>query len=203
MEGLAQKKWHKWHEENRICLNFYDTPIEGLKVIEPFYFEDNRGVLKKSFEKNIFAQNGIYINPVEEIETTSKKGVLRGLHLQLQHSQAKLLRVVRGKIFDVAVDIRKGSPTFGQWDSINLSADNQKMIYIPRGFAHGFCTLTENCEILYKMDNYYTLNSEGNIKWNDLDVGINWPMNNPIISEKDLKAKSFREFIERYGGLEL
>lgn len=77
------------------------------------------------------------------------------------------------------------------------------MIYIPRGFAHGFCTLTENCEILYKMDNYYTLNSEGNIKWNDLDVGINWPMNNPIISEKDLKAKSFREFIERYGGLEL
>ena len=77
------------------------------------------------------------------------------------------------------------------------------MIYIPRGFAHGFCTLTENCEILYKMDNYYTPNSEGNIKWNDSDIGINWPMNNPIISEKDLKAKSFREFIERYGGLEL
>ncbi len=167
--------------------------------------EDERGFFMRVYDTQLFEKYKIHKKWVQENHSLSvEKGVIRGMHFQLPpHSEAKLIRVINGKIYDVFIDLRKGSPTFGQWDSIKLSAENKKMIYIPRGFAHGFCALTKNCEILYKMDNYYTPNNEGNIKWNDSDVGINWPVNNPTISEKDLKARSFREFIERYGGLEL
>jgi len=179
--------------------------IKGVFEIQLNPHEDERGFFMRVYDIQVFEKYKIHRNWVQENHSLSvEKGVIRGMHFQLPpHSEAKLIRVVNGEIYDVFIDLRKDSPTLGQWDSINLSADNKKMIYIPRGLAHGFCTLTENCEILYKMDNYYTPNSEGNIKWNDSDVGINWPVNNPIISEKDLKAKSFREFIEKYGGLEL
>lgn len=179
--------------------------IKGIFEIQLEPHEDKRGFFMRVYDTQLFEEYRIDRNWVQENHSLSvEKGVIRGMHFQFPpHSETKLIRVINGKIYDVFIDLRKGSPTFGQWDSINLSADNKKMIYIPRGVAHGFCTLTENCEILYKMDNYYTPNSEGNIKWNDSDVGINWPVNNPIISEKDLKAKSFREFIESYGGLEL
>ena len=179
--------------------------IKGIFEIQLEPHEDKRGFFMRVYDTQLFEEYKIDRNWVQENHSLSvEKGVIRGMHFQLSpHSETKLIRVINGEIYDVFVDLRKDSSTFGRWDSINLSADNKKMIYIPRGFAHGFCTLTENCEILYKMDNYYAPNSEGSIRWDDPDVGINWPMNNPIISEKDLKAKSFREFIERYGGLEL
>ncbi len=179
--------------------------IKGVFEIQLDPYEDERGFFMRVYDTHIFEKHKIHRNWVQENHSLSvEKGVIRGMHFQLPpHSEVKLVRVINGKIYDVFIDLRKGSPTFGQWDSINLSADNKKMIYIPRGFAHGFCTLTENCEILYKMDNYYSLNSEGSIKWNDPNLEINWPINNPIISEKDLKAKSFKEFIDRYGGLKL
>ena len=179
--------------------------IKGIFEIQLKPYEDRRGFFMRVYDAQLFEKYKINKNWVQENQSLSvEKGVIRGMHFQLPpHSEAKLIRVINGKIYDAFIDLRKGSTTFGQWDSINLSAENKKMIYIPRGFAHGFCTLTEKCEILYKMDNYYTPNSEGNIKWNDPDVGINWPVSDPIISEKDLKAKSFREFTERYEGLEL
>lgn len=189
----------------RIKVIIKERKFKGVFEIQLDPHEDERGFFMRVYDIQVFEKYKIHKKWVQENHSLSvEKGVIRGMHFQLAlHSEAKLIRVINGKIYDVFIDLRKGSPTFGQWDSINLSADNKKMIYIPRGLAHGFCTLTKNCEILYKMDNYYASNSEGSINWNDSDVGINWPVNNPIISEKDLKAKSFREFIERYGGLEL
>ena len=182
-----------------------ERKFKGVFEIQLDPHEDERGFFMRVYNTQLFEKYKIHKKWVQENHSLSvEKGVIRGMHFQLPpHSEAKLIRVINGKIYDVFIDLRKGSPTFGQWDNIKLSAENKKMIYIPRGFAHGFCTSTKNCEILYKMDNYYAPNNEGNIKWNDSDIGINWPVNKPILSEKDLKAKSFREFIERYGGLEL
>jgi dTDP-4-dehydrorhamnose 3,5-epimerase len=189
----------------RIKVIIKERRIKGVFEIQLDQYEDERGFFMRVYDDTIFKKYKIHKKWVQENHSLSvEKGVIRGLHFQLPpHSEAKLIRVINGKIYDVFIDLRKGSSTFGQWDSINLSAENRKMIYIPRGLAHGFCTLTKNCEILYKMDNYYAPNSEGSISWNDQDLGIYWPANNPILSEKDLKAKSFREFIEKYGGLEL
>lgn len=182
-----------------------EKKLKGIFEIQLEPKEDKRGFFMRVYDNKIFDKYKIHREWVQENHLLSaEKGIIRGMHFQFPpHSETKLLRVTNGKIYDVFIDLRKGSPTFGQWDSIVLSADNKKMIYIPRGVAHGFCTLTENCETLYKMDNYYAPNSEGSIRWNDPDLGIDWPANNPILSEKDLKAKSFREFIEKYGGLEL
>jgi dTDP-4-dehydrorhamnose 3,5-epimerase len=182
-----------------------ERKFKGVFEIQLDPNEDERGFFMRVYDTQLFENYKIHKKWVQENHSLSvEKGVIRGMHFQRPpHSEAKLIRVINGKIYDVFIDLRKGSPTFGQWDSIKLSAENKKMIYIPRGFAHGFCTLTKNCEILYKMDNYYAPNNEGNIKWNDSDIGINWPANKLILSEKDLKAKSFREFIERYGGLKL
>ena len=114
------------------------------------------------------------------------------------------MRVIQGEVHDVFVDLRKGSPTFGQWDQIRLSAENRRMLYIPRGFGHGMCTLTDDCVMLYKVDNYYAPHNEGAIRWDDPDLGVDWPMEGePVISEKDAQAGSFKEFVERFGGLEV
>jgi len=189
----------------RIKVIIKERRIKRVFEIQLDPYEDERGFFMRVYDDTIFKKYKIHKKWVQENHSLSvEKGVIRGMHFQLPpHSEAKLIRVINGKIYDVFIDLRKDSSTFGQWDRINLSTENKKMIYIPRGLAHGFCTLTENCEILYKMDNYYAPNSEGSIRWDDPDVGIDWPVSNPIISEKDLKAKSFREFIERYGGLEL
>jgi len=166
---------------------------------------DNRGFFMRVYDDRIFNEYGIHQNWVQENHSLSiKEEIIRGMHFQFPpHTETKLVRVISGKIYDVFIDLRKGSSDFGKWDSVVLSADNKKMIYIPKGFAHGFCTLTRNCEVMYKVDNYYDSDSEGVIRWNDPDLKIKWPVNNPILSRKDSKAKSFKEFIETHGGLEV
>jgi len=180
--------------------------IKGVFEIQLDPHEDKRGFFMRVYDDTIFKKYKIHRNWVQENHSLSvEKGVIRGMHFQFSpHSETKLVRVVRGEIYDAFVDLRKDSPTFGQWDSIVFSADNKKMIYIPRGFAHGFCTLTKNCEVVYKVDNYYAPDSEGGIKWNDQDLNIDWPIKDkPIISDKDANAKSFKVFVDKYGGFAL
>ena len=180
-----------------------ERKLKGVFEIQLEPREDERGFFMRVYDDEIFKKYEIHRNWVQENHSLSlEKGIIRGMHFQfLPHSETKLIRVVTGKIYDVFIDLRDGSTTFGQWDSITLSADNKKMIYIPRGFAHGFCTLSENCEVVYKVDNYYTPDSEGTIKWDDSELGIDWPTNNPLLSEKDSKAISFKEFSEMHSGL--
>jgi dTDP-4-dehydrorhamnose 3,5-epimerase len=167
--------------------------------------EDERGFFMRVYDDTLFKKFGLQTNWVQESHSLStRKGIVRGLHFQFPpHTETKLIRAVRGEVYDVFVDLRKNSPTLGQWGSIKLSAKDNNMIYISRGFAHGFCTLTDNCELIYKMDNYYEASSADVIKWNDPDLGINWPVTSPILSEKDSNAKSFKEFIDSCGGLEI
>ena len=150
----------------------------------------------ETYSEKIFAENGIQTNWVQENQSLSEKiNTIRGLHFQIPpFAQAKLVRAVQGEILDVFVDIRKSSPTYGKWDSLLLSAENCKAVYIPHGFAHGFCTLTENTIIQYKVDNYYAPDHEGGLLWNDPDLGIDWGNIDPVLSEKDQFAQSFREF---------
>jgi len=182
-----------------------ERKLRGVFEIQLNPREDKRGFFMRVYDDTIFKKYGIHRNWVQENHSLSvEKGVIRGLHFQFPpHTETKLVRVISGEIYDVFIDLRKNSPTFGQWDSIKLSAENKKMVYIPRGFAHGFCTLTKNCEVIYKVDNYYAPDSEGIIRWDDPDLGIDWPADTPILSEKDSKAKSFKDFIETYGGLEI
>ena len=182
-----------------------ERKLRGVFEIQLDPHEDKRGFFMRVYDDTIFKKYRIHRNWVQENHSRSvEKGVIRGMHFQFPpYTETKLIRVISGEIYDVFIDLRKGSPTFGQWDSIKLSAENKKMIYIPGGFAHGFCTLTKNCEVVYKVDNYYAPDSEGSIRWDDPDLGIDWPVDNPILSEKDSKAKSFKEFIETYGGLEV
>lgn len=183
-----------------------ERKFKGMFEIQLDPHEDKRGFFMRIYDDIIFKKYGIHRNWVQENHSLSvEKGVIRGMHFQFPpHLETKLVRVVRGEIYDAFIDLRKDSPTFGQWDSIVLSADNKKMIYIPRGFAHGFCTLTKNCEVVYKIDNYYDPDSEGGIKWNDQDLNIDWPIkDDPIISEKDANAKSFKEFVDKYGELKI
>lgn len=183
---------------------FEKTWINGLIVVKPFVFIDGRGMLKKSFEKQIFEENGIVLTAMEEIETTSEQGVLRGLHLQTSRPQAKLVRVARGELYDVAVDLRKGSETFGRWFGIRLSEENQKMLYIPEGFAHGCLALRQKTTFYYLCSQRYDKESDSGIVWNDGTLKITWPVEEAgqvILSEKDRRLGTFREFVRTYGGL--
>ncbi len=169
-------------------MNFKKLEIEGLVVIEPKVFEDSRGYFFESYNKKIFAQNGIKEDFVQDNQSLSQKGVVRGLHFQAPpFAQGKLVRVLQGKVMDVAVDLRKNSPTFGQYQTVILSAENKKMFYIPEGFAHGFVTLEDNTVFSYKCTNYYHPQSEGGVLWNDPAIGIDWQVENPVLSEKDKK----------------
>lgn len=164
--------------------------------------EDERGFFMRVYDDTLFKRSGIHKNWVQESHSlTVEEGTIRGLHFQLPPFQeTKLVRVIRGGIYDAFVDLRRDSTTFGECGSIVLSAENKKMVYIPKGFAHGFSTLTRNCEVLYKMDNYYADRHKSRIKWDDPDLDIEWPVDNPIVSEKDAKAASFKEFKEKWGG---
>lgn len=179
--------------------------IDGVFEINLKPHKDYRGFFMRTYDEKIFRDNGLHKGWVQESHSYSKeKNILRGLHFQFPpYTEAKLIRAVTGEIFTVVVDLRKGSPTFGKWESVIISENNNKMIYISRGFAMGMCTLTDNCTLLYKIDNYYVPESQGAIQWNDTDIGINWPIKNPIISDRDLKATSFKEFVEKHGGLEI
>ena len=169
---------------------FIETGIPGLLVFEPKVFEDSRGYFYESYNENTYAQQGITTRFVQDNQSCSSYGVIRGLHYQLQpYSQIKLVRVLSGAILDVAVDIRKGSPSFGKVYSLELSGENKKQLYIPAGFAHGFSVLSEKAEVLYKCDAFYNKDSEGGILYNDPALEIDWKIapGKAIVSDKDIK----------------
>ena len=183
--------------------NFKETHIEDLYIIDPFIHRDDRGKLKKSFEKNIFAEHGINFEVAEEIETTSKKYTIRGLHFFLKESQAKLIRVSRGSIYDVAVDLRKNSKTFGEFFGIILSEENDKMLFIPSGFAHGCLSLEDKTTFYYLCSTKYSKEYDSGIIWDDHDLQIPWPVDIPkiILSDKDKNLMTFKQFKKNHEGL--
>ncbi|HHW68653.1 MAG TPA: dTDP-4-dehydrorhamnose 3,5-epimerase [Epulopiscium sp.] len=166
--------------------------IEGLYIIEPKVFGDERGYFMETYNYNDFKEAGLDMIFVQDNQSKSRKGVLRGLHFQKKHPQGKLVRVISGEVFDVAVDIRKDSPTFGKWYGITLSADNKKQFYIPEGFAHGFLVLSDEAEFVYKCTDFYHPEDESGIRWDDKEIGIKWPIDslgntNLVLSKKDEK----------------
>lgn len=179
--------------------------LKGVFEIDLEPLEDLRGFFMRTYDSEVFKNYGLHQNWVQENHSYSKnKGTLRGLHFQFPpNAETKLVRAAGGDIYMAFVDLRKGSTTFGKWDSLILSEGNKKMVYVPKGFAIGMCTLTDDCIVLYKMDNYYVPESQGVIKWDDPDIGINWPVNNPILSERDAQAPSLRMLVEKHGGLEI
>ncbi len=171
------------------------TPIEGLLVITPTVFGDNRGYFMETYNAADFKEAGIDCSFVQDNQSASKKGVIRGLHFQINYPQDKLVRVIKGEVFDVAVDMRKGSKTYGQWFGIRLSEENKKMFFIPKNFAHGFLVLSDYAEFTYKCTELYHPNDEGGIIYNDPDIGIDWPDDGLelIFSEKDKKWPTLKE----------
>ncbi|WP_242205742.1 MULTISPECIES: dTDP-4-dehydrorhamnose 3,5-epimerase [unclassified Pseudomonas] len=169
--------------------------ISDVVLFEPKVFGDERGFFYESFNQQLFeAAIGRRVNFVQDNHSRSTKGVLRGLHYQLNQPQGKLVRIAQGEVFDVAVDMRQGSPTFGEWVGEHLSAENKKQLWIPEGFAHGFIVLSESAEFLYKTTNYYDPGSERSLLWNDPELNINWPGQlDPVLSSKDQGAKRLRE----------
>ena len=180
-------------------MDFSNPAIEGLVIITPTVFKDNRGYFYESYNKKIWEQAGITAQFVQDNESFSTQNTLRGLHFQKPpFAQAKLVRVLEGTVWDVAVDLRKESPTFGQWYGVELSAENKKQFFIPRGFAHGFSVLTPTAKFAYKCDNFYNKTSEGSILFSDFTLQIDWKINlsKAILSEKDLKNPSFSAYKE-------
>lgn len=170
--------------------NFIPTEIEGLYIIEPKVFGDHRGYFMETYNYNDFKAAGLEMVFVQDNQSKSKRGVLRGLHFQRKHPQGKLVRVISGEVFDVAVDIRKDSPTFKKWFGLRLSAENKRQLYVPEGFAHGFLVLSEEAEFVYKCTDFYHPEDEGGIIWNDPEIGIEWPLagiGEVLLSEKDRK----------------
>jgi len=162
-----------------------ETELPGVLIIEPKVFGDARGCFYETFHAERYAQYGMKLDFVQDNYSRSSKGVLRGLHYQLEHTQGKLVWITQGKIFDVVVDIRHRSPTFGKWIGFTLDANEPRQIYIPPGFAHGFCTLTDQVDFFYKCTDFYYPAAEKGIYWNDPDLNIPWPIKNPTVSPKD------------------
>lgn len=175
-------------------MTFNKTEIDGVYIIEPRVFGDSRGFFMETYNENEFRKNGLDYVFVQDNQSKSHKGVLRGLHFQKEHPQAKLVRVVEGEVFDVAVDLRKGSKTYGKWVGVVLSEENKKMFMIPRGFAHGFVVLSETAQFVYKCDDFYHPEDEGGIMYNDPDINIEWPYHSEVeLSEKDKKHPLLKE----------
>ena len=180
---------------------FTQTGIEDMFVVEPTVFEDNRGYFMETFQENDFKDAGYDLKFVQDNQSKSSKGVLRGLHLQLKYPQGKLVRVIKGTVFDVGVDLRGDSPTYGKWYGEILSEDNKKQLYIPPKFAHGFLVLSDEAEFLYKCTEFYHGEDESGIKWDDEDIAIDWPLegiDEIILSDKDKEWKSFKEAQIKY-----
>ena len=177
--------------------NFIKTSIEGVIIVEPTAFGDSRGYFMETYQKEDFIKGGITVDFVQDNQSMSTKGVLRGLHFQKQYSQSKLVRCIRGEVFDVAVDLREGSPTFGKWEGVILSAENKRQFFIPKNFAHGFLVLSDEAEFVYKVDDFYHPNDEGGLMWNDPDIGVEWPITDGMeikLSDKDKLHPPFKDF---------
>jgi dTDP-4-dehydrorhamnose 3,5-epimerase len=170
-------------------LKVIETKFKDAFLIEPKVFGDHRGFFMESYNEKVFKELGLEYRFIQDNHSLSvEAGTLRGLHYQLEpFAQTKLVRVIRGAVYDVIVDIRKGSPTYGQWQGFILSEENKRQLLVPKGFAHGFCTIVPNTEVLYKVDDYYSPEHDRGICWNDPDLNIDWPTNSPILSEKDSK----------------
>jgi dTDP-4-dehydrorhamnose 3,5-epimerase len=170
-------------------MNVVETKLHGCVIIEPKVFGDERGFFLETFQADRYADlAGISLPFVQDNHSRSSKGVLRGMHFQKTKPQGKLVRVVRGEVFDVAVDIRQGSPTYGQWEGIILSEENKRQFWVPPGFAHGFVVLSDTADFEYKCTDYYDSSDEGSVLWNDPNLDIPWPIANPILSDKDASA---------------
>ena len=175
------------------------TAIEGLLILEPRVFKDDRGLFFESFNEKLFTEAAGPIEFIQDNQSVSKKGVLRGLHFQNNpHAQGKLVRVAKGSVIDVAVDIRKDSPTYGEYVAVELSAENNKQFWIPAGFAHGFVAMEDDTVFCYKCTDYYAPECEGSLLWNDEDLNINWGIENPLVSEKDKVAAKFTNFTSSF-----
>jgi dTDP-4-dehydrorhamnose 3,5-epimerase len=174
-------------------MNVHKTPISGALILEPKVFEDDRGFFLESYSERTFAEIGITQRFVQDNHSCSKRGVLRGLHYQVEKVQGKLVRVVSGEVLDVFVDLRRSSPTFGRWHSAKLSDLNRRMAWVPVGFAHGFYVLSDFAHVLYKSTELYYPEWERTILWNDSDLGINWEANSPLLSAKDQRGTPFRD----------
>ncbi|MDU1567699.1 MAG: dTDP-4-dehydrorhamnose 3,5-epimerase [Clostridium sp.] len=175
---------------------FIETNIKDLYIIEPKVFGDNRGYFMESYSKRDFEEAGLTMEFVQDNESRSKKGVLRGMHFQTKHTQGKLVRVTEGEVYDVAVDLRKGSPTFGMWEGILLTSENKRQFYVPEGFAHGFLVLSDVATFNYKCTDFYSPEYDSGLLWNDPDVGIKWPLDGIeeiLLSEKDKNQKTLKE----------
>ncbi len=175
------------------------TPLYGVSVIEPMVFSDPRGFFIETYNRRDFSEIGIGSEFVQDNHAMSSKGILRGLHYQYPEPQQKLMRVIRGEVFDVVVDIREKSPQFGKWFGILLSEENKKMLHVSEGFAHGYLALSDHVEFMYKVSAYYRPEYEGGIRWDDPGIGINWPLEkygviNPVLSEKDQKLPTLTDF---------
>ena len=178
---------------------FTKTSIEGVYIIEPTVFGDDRGYFMETYNYNDYKEAGIDQVFVQDNQSASKKGVLRGLHFQINYPQDKLVRAIRGEVFDVAVDLRPGSKTYGQWYGVLLSEENKKQFFIPKNFAHGFVVLSDYAEFAYKCTDFYHPNDEGGLAWNDPQIGVEWPIPEGMeltLSDKDKKWGSFAEFTE-------
>ena len=175
--------------------------IEGLKIITPTVFGDERGYFMETYNYNDYKAAGIDMEFVQDNQSASRKGVLRGLHFQIQYPQDKLVRVIKGEVYDVAVDLREGSETFGKWYGVLLSEENKKQFFIPKDFAHGFLVLSDYAEFCYKVTDFYHPNDEGGLMWNDPDIAVEWPMpegmgpEDLILSDKDKVNASYQEFL--------
>lgn len=172
-----------------------ETGVKDALILEPQVFGDARGFFLESWNRRIFAQLGLDVDFVQDNHSRSRQGVLRGLHYQVQQPQGKLVRVVAGAVYDVAVDLRRSSPTFGRWAGVELSAENQRMFWVPPGFAHGFLVLTESADFLYKATDYYAPEHERTIRWDDPDLAIDWPLAGmtPLLAAKDAAGTPFRQ----------
>ena len=166
-------------------MNVIETDLPGVLIIEPKVFPDARGFFVETYNKDRYVSNGILPEFVQDNRSFSTRGVLRGLHYQNPHAQGKLVFVLQGEVWDVAVDVRRDSAHFGQWTAVTLSSDNKKQFYIPPGFAHGFCVLSETALFTYKCTDFYHPECDGGVRWDDPTIGIQWPIKDPILSAKD------------------
>ena len=176
-----------------MALRFINTALPGVTLIETDVFSDARGYFMETHHQGKYAAGGMVKPFVQDNRSHSVRNVLRGLHYQLHHPQAKLVYVVTGEIFDVAVDIRVGSPTFGRWEGLYLSAENGRQLFVPEGFAHGFCVLSETADVLYKCTDFYQPGDELGVAWNDPGIGIKWPVSGPLLSPKDSRYPNLRD----------